>query len=184
MGYAAPEVATKALTIYETLFKALDNLIVTDDTPFRVKGRSEPIRLVHRQPSRDAIWNQLTVKSRVWCSIIPVAISRGFKVPKFHPDGRPLNENERHQRKLNEWEALLRESLKHIGLPPEIVTSCAIESSMSPMVPKSQRAEKYRAPGESAVLTHVRLEFPCKIKGPLILGDRRYMGLGLFIPVD
>lgn len=184
MGYADPDVAAQALTIYETLFRALDNLIVTEETPFRSQGRDVPIRVVYRKPNNDAIWNQLTGKSRVWCSVNPVAISRGFKVPKFHPDGRPLSENERHQRKLREWAALLRESLKHIGLPPEIAGACSIETTSTPLIPKSQRAEKYRAPGEKAILTHVRLEFPCQVKGPFILGDRRYMGLGLFVPAD
>jgi CRISPR-associated protein Csb2 len=136
-----------------------------------------------RQRNADAIWYHFTSKSRIWCSVIPVAISRGFKVPKFHPDGRPMSENERHRRKLSEWEKLLRDSLRHIGLPPELITACSIETTFSPLVPKSQRAEKYRAPGEKAVLTHVRLEFPCGIRGPVLLGDRRYFGYGLFVPV-
>jgi CRISPR-associated protein Csb2 len=182
LGYASSDVATQAQTIYETLFKALDNFISTDDTPFRRHGKDSAVRLLYSRPAADPIWHQLTVKSRIWYSIIPVAISRGFKVPKMHPDGHPLNENERHQRKLSEWATLLRDSLKHIGLPPEITAACLIECTPTPLIPKSQRAEKYRAPGEKAVLTHVRLEFPCQVRGPIILGDRRYMGLGLFVP--
>jgi len=183
LGYAAPQVASKAIPIYETLFKALDDLIVTEQTPCRRQGECVPVRLELRQPNADAIWHYLTSKSRVWCSVIPVAISRGFKVPKFHPDGRPMSDNERHRRKLFEWEKLLRDSLRHIGLPSELIAACSIETTFSPLVPKSQRAEKYRAPGEKAVLTHVRLEFPCGIRGPLLLGDRRYFGYGLFVPV-
>jgi CRISPR-associated protein Csb2 len=183
LGYAAPEDTSKAIPIYETLFKALDDLIVTEQTPCRRRGEYFPVRLELRQPNTDAIWHHLTCKSRIWCSVIPVAISRGFKVPKFHPDGRPMSDNERHRRKLHEWSKLLRDSLHHIGLPPELVAACAIESTATPLVPESQRAEKYRAPGEQAVLTHVRLEFPTQIRGPLILGDRRYFGLGLFVPL-
>lgn len=182
LGYAAPEVANKAVSIYETLFKALDDLIVTKGTPFRRHGEDVPVRLELRDPGKDAIWHHLTGKSRVWYSVIPAAISRGFKVPKFHPDGRQLSTNERHRRKLCELSELLQDSLHHIGLPPELVTACAIETTATPLVPKSQRAEKYRAPGEKAVLTHVRLEFPTQIRGPLILGDRRYIGLGLLVP--
>jgi len=182
LGYAATEVASKAIPIYETLFKALDDLVVTEQTPFRRRGEDVPVRLELRQPNADAIWHHLTSQSRVWCSVIPVAISRRFKVSKFHPDGRPMSENERHRRRLHEWTALLRSSLRHIGLPSELVTACDIETTASPLLPKSQRAEKYRAPGENAVLTHVRLEFPAQVRGPLILGDRRYMGLGLLVP--
>jgi CRISPR-associated protein Csb2 len=183
LGYAAPEDTSKAIPIYETLFKALDDLIVTEQTPCRRRGEYFPVRLELRQPNTDTIWHHLTSKSRVWCSVIPVAISRGFKVPKFHPDGRPMSDNERHRRKLHELSKLLRDSLRHIGLPSELVAACAIESTATPLIPKSQRAEKYRAPGEQAVLTHVRLEFPAQIRGPLILGDRRYFGLGLFVPL-
>jgi CRISPR-associated protein Csb2 len=183
LGYAAPEAADKAVSIYESLFKALDDLIVTEQTPCRRRDEDVSVRLELRQPNVDAIWHHLTGKSRVWCSVIPVAISRGFKVPKFHPDGRPMSENERHRRKLHEWSELLRSSLRHIGLPPELVAACAIEPTATPLVPKTQRAEKYRAPGEQAVLTHVRLEFPCCIRGPVLLGDRRYFGFGLFVPL-
>jgi CRISPR-associated protein Csb2 len=184
LGYAAPEVSIKAVAIYETLFKALSEVIVTGETPLRRSGKTLPVRITQSPIQSDKVWPHYKGKSRVWCSVIPVAISRGFKVPKFHPDGRPLSENERHQRKLSEWAALLRDSLKHIGLPYEVALACCVESTATPLVARSQRAEKYRAPGEKSVLTHVRLEFPCKIKGPLILGDRRYMGLGLFVPAD
>ena len=183
LGYAAPEVAEKAVSIYETLFKALDDLIVTNQTPFHRRGEDVPVRLQRRDPSNDAIWHHLTSKSRVWCSVIPVAISRGFKVPKFHPDGRPMSNNERHRRRLHEWSELLRASMRHIGLPHELVGACSIEAAPTPLLPKSQRAEKFRSPGEKAVLTHVRMEFPAQVRGPLILGDRRYFGLGLFVPV-
>ncbi|MCI0537746.1 MAG: type I-U CRISPR-associated protein Csb2 [Verrucomicrobiales bacterium] len=183
LGYAAPEVAAKALSIYDTLFKALDDLIVIKQTPFRRQDEHVPVRLKLRDPSDDVIWHHLTSRSRVWCSVVPAAISRGFKVPNFHPDGRPMSDNERHRRKLHEWSELLRASLHHVGLPPEITAACAIETTATPLVPKSQRAEKYRAPGEKAVLTHVRLGFPAQVRGPLILGDRRYFGLGLFVPL-
>lgn len=184
LGYAAPEIATQAAPIYETLFKALDALIVSKDTPLRRHGKAVPVRFVQISPSADKVWPCYTGRSRVWCSIIPVAIARGFKVPKFHPDGRELSANERHRRKLSEWTKLLRDSLRHIGLPPELVTVCTIECTASPLIPKSERAEKYRALGEKAVLTHVRLEFPAQVSGSIILGDRRYFGLGLFVPVS
>jgi CRISPR-associated protein Csb2 len=182
MGYAAPEVEPDAVPIYESLFNALDDFVATTDGPSQRFGKAIPVRVRRVDAGIDAVWRQLMGKSRVWCSITPVAISRGFKVPKFHSDGRPLSENERHRRKLSEWSALLRASLKHIGLPIALSGACSIEMSPTPFIAKAQRAEKYRASVEKSVLTHVRLEFPAKIGGPLILGDRRYMGLGLFVP--
>ncbi len=183
MGYAAPEVEADAVPIYETLFNALDDFVATTDTPFQRNGKALPVRLHRVAAGMDAVWRQILGNSRVWCSITPVAIARGFKIPKFHPDGRPLSDNDSYRRKLSEWAALLRQSLKHVGLPAALADACSIEVSPTPFVAKAQRAEEYRAPGEMSVLTHVRLEFPAKISGPLILGDRRYMGLGLFVPV-
>lgn len=181
-GYAAPKIADKAISLYNTLYRALDDLIVTTQTPLRRSGENVPVRMKLCDPGNDPILHHLAGKSRLWCSVIPVAISRGFRVPKFHPDGRPMSANERHHRKLREWSELLRASLRHVGLAPELVAACVITPTPTPLIPKSQRAEKYRAPGESAVLTHVRLEFPAQVRGPLILGDRRYVGFGLLVP--
>jgi len=93
-----------------------------------------------------------------------------------------MSSNEHYQRKLYEWSMLLRGSLKHVGIPDEIIVACSIELTNTPLVPRSQRAERYRAPGEAAVLSHVRIEFPTQMRGPLIIGDRRYKGFGLCVP--
>lgn len=183
LGYCEPGVVAEALPIYDTLFRALDEQVLTHPN-IQPHGKPLPVRLREQNVSQDKIWAHLTSASHVWCSVIPVAISRGFKVPKLHPDGRELSSNERHRRMLAEWEKLLRTSLAHIGLPAEVAETTHIECSRTPLVPRSQHAERYRPKGEKAVLTHVRLEFPIAIRGPLLLGDRRYMGLGLFVPVD
>ncbi len=182
LGYSAPDIAAQAVPIYQTLFRSLDELIVTEQTPSRRHGQDFPIRLVLREPSRDAIWHLLSGSSRVWSSVFPMAISRGFKIPRFGPDGRPLSTNERFGRKLSEWTSLIRDSLRHVGLADDIIRACSIELTNSPLIPRSFRAERYRAPNESAVLTHARIEFPVKVRGPLIIGDRRYKGFGLCLP--
>lgn len=173
LGFARPEVASHATEIYETLGAALDGESIGE-----LSGR-----LRRADITRDKIWSQLIGPSRVWCSLTPVALARGFKVPRFAPDGRPLSSNERHSRKLAEWSALVRHSLRHIGLPEPLVRDCSIELTPSPMLRRTVRAERYRPPGESAVLTHARIEFPEPVLGPLLAGDRRYQGLGLFSPV-
>jgi hypothetical protein len=70
---------------------------------------------------------------------------QGAKVSPRWPAGvqssRPLSMNERHRRKLYELSELLRGSLRHIGLPEEIVSACMIETTLTPLVPKSKRAE-------------------------------------------
>ncbi|HTV39277.1 MAG TPA: type I-U CRISPR-associated protein Csb2 [Candidatus Sulfotelmatobacter sp.] len=186
IGYAAPNlgIGLKALSIYNTVFTFLDNLVVAEQTPRSRWGKSIPVRISQCQPNADPIWYHITEKSRVWCTTTPVAISRNFKVPKFHPDGRSMSDNERYRRRLRELADLIRGSMRHIGVPPELIAACSIQTTAAPLIPKSQRAERYRPPGEKAFLTHVRLDFPVQVRGPLILGDRRYFGLGLFVPVN
>jgi len=60
LGYAARDIADQAVPIYQTLFRSLDELIVTTQTPFRKNGEDLPIRMVLREPRRDAIWHHLT----------------------------------------------------------------------------------------------------------------------------
>lgn len=182
IGYASPEVESNARDIYRTLFRAFDGDVEEVETPFSKTGVF-PIRLHRVSHHDDRIWRPLCGKSRVWCSLTPSAISRGFAVPKHTPDGQAISSNERHQRKLSEWGKLLRDSLRHINLPDQLIAETLIEVSATPFLPKLQRAESYRAPGEKAVLTHVRLTFPEPVRGPIVLGDRRYFGFGLCAPV-
>lgn len=182
IGYAAPEVEWAAREIYRTLFRALDGVVEEVDTPFS-KECPFPVRFRQLSRREDKVWGQLCGKSQVWCTLTPCAISRGFKVPKRTSNGRTLSSNERYQRRLNELDKLIRDSLRHINLPDQLIDETLIEVSATPFLPKSQRAEKYRPPGERAVLTHVRLTLPELVKGPIVLGDRRYFGLGLCVPV-
>lgn len=180
LGYAPPEREEAGLEIYETLFSALDNFIPTDAPSFTLP----PVRVVRYDVSQDKIWWYLAGKSRAWLSAIPVAISRKFNVPKFATDRKNvLTENERRRRRDAELCALLRKSIEHIALPAEIAKATSIEITSTPLMPHTERAERYRPPGEKSFLTHVRLDFPCCVRGPLLLGDRRYFGFGLFLPV-
>ncbi len=177
LGYATEPHFATARSIYRTLAANLDGKLDSDGRP------SWQLQLVD-SPSQDKVWRLYNSASETWASVTPVAISRGFTVPKFTPEGNPLSGNERYLRKVAEWEKLLRDSLRHIQLPEELVIATEIEISMTPFLPKCERAEKYRAPGEKSVLVHVRLAFPESVRGPLLLGDRRYFGLGLFAPVN
>lgn len=176
VGYASEQNTEAARSIYRTLAANLDGRFDCENKP------SWQMQLVDR-PDRDKVWRLYSAPSRIWTSVTPVALSRGFKVPKFSPTGELLSKSERYLRKLAEWQKLLRDSLRHIELPEELIKATEIEISMTPFIPKCERAEKYRAPGEKSVLVHVRLTFPEPVRGPLLLGDRRYFGLGLLAPV-
>jgi CRISPR-associated protein Csb2 len=176
-GYARPEMEAQAVDVYQALSASLDG------EDIEVGASHYCLRLFDHGPEKDKVWSQLVRSSRVWHSVTPVALARGFKVPNQTPDGsRKLTRDERYLRKLAEWSALLRASLRHIGLPRDLVDTCSILLTPSPLLPGTLRAEQYRPPGESAILTHARLEFAEPVRGPLIVGDRRYRGYGLLFP--
>ncbi|MGH9593547.1 MAG: type I-G CRISPR-associated protein Csb2 [Bryobacteraceae bacterium] len=173
LGYATAGIEAQASDIYQALFASLDGEAVSDYLLQQLAGR----------PETDRVWFQFVRSSRVWHSVTPVALARSFAVPAYSTDGsRKLTSNERHLRRLAEWTALLRGSLRHSGLPEGVASSCSITLTPSPLIPNTQRAECYRPPGESAVLIHARLEFDEPVRGPVLVGDRRYKGYGLFSP--
>lgn len=177
LGYTRAGIEAQGADVYRVLCASLDGETV------EAGGSDYRLQRLAGRPEMDKIWFQFLRSSRVWHSVTPVALAGGFKVPTHSQDGsRELSSNERHLRKLSEWASLVRSSLLHIGLPGEVVATCSIAPTPSPLVPGTQRAERYRPPGESAVLIHARIEFAEPVRGPLIVGDRRYQGYGLFFP--
>jgi CRISPR-associated protein Csb2 len=172
LGYATPDNANSAASIYRTLAASLEGEEI------------EPglrLQLVEA-PHRDKVWPLYTKASHVWVTATPLAISRSYKVPTNAPDGTPLSTNERHLRRHVEWTKLVRASLRDIRLPIDLVDSATIQLTPSPLLPATERAERYRPRNESAPFLHARIEFSRPIRGPLLVGDRRYFGLGLFVP--
>jgi len=177
LGFSNDSSASAAKDIYTTLAMTLDGEILN------INGLDARLRLLDKPANQDAIWSQLVGTSRVWHTLTPVALVRGFKTPKMIPDGsRALTSNERHQHRQILGTALLRDSLRHAGMPERIVATCEICLTASPLITATTRAENYRAPNDSVVVNHARIEFSEPIRGPLLIGDRRYQGLGLFLP--
>lgn len=175
LGYAEPGQTKEAASIYRTLAAAL------------AEEEMEPryrLRLLASSFSHDKVWPLYIRPSRCWASVTPLAIDRGFKVPTRAPNGTPLSSNQRQLRRLAEWTRLVRASLRHIRLPSDLVESCQILLTPSPLLPATERAERYRPQTERAPFIHARIEFSRPVRGPMLVGDRRYLGLGLFAPVD
>ena len=107
-----------------------------------------------------------------------------FRTPRVLADGTPLSSIERHLRRHVEWTKLVRSSLRDIRLPADLVESCQIQLTASPLLSATERAECYRPKGENAPFLHAKIEFSRPVRGPLLVGDRRYFGLGLFVPAD
>lgn len=180
LGYASTDRQAEAREIFETVFRALDNCVA-------LLKSNATVRIVRRDAATDKIWRFLAGRSRSWATVIPVAIGRHFNVPQFKvsEDGTQaaLSENERIRCRNAEIAKLLRVSLRHVGIPADLARDCHIELTNTPLIPHTFRAEHYRPPNEKAFITHARIEFPRLVRGPLLLGDRRYTGLGLFAAV-
>lgn len=116
--------------------------------------------------------------SRWWVTATPIALDRN--------PGKLFDEDlERRRRAFEEATETVRTSCLHVGLPEpehvEIVTSTVLPGSTKPMrFPSfpSQRDKPRR------VLVHARLGFSSPVRGPVLLGAGRYLGLGLCRPVD
>jgi CRISPR-associated protein Csb2 len=172
LGYSAPDKISECASIYRILASCLDGEEI--DKGYRLQSIEDPLH--------DKLWSLYIKSSHVWVSVTPVAIDRGYKVPTHSSSGQPLSSNERRLRRLAEWTTLLRASLRHIRLPNDLAASCEITLTPSPLLPATERSERYRAKDDRAPLVHARIEFPRRVRGPLIVGDRRYQGYGLFFP--
>jgi CRISPR-associated protein Csb2 len=99
--------------------------------------------------------------SRTWATVTPVVLDR------FSGRG-------------NE-EAEIRRTCVHIGLPePTVVTAARdplVRGGASLGRGNLARQEKTPRP-----FTHVHLEFPNLVHGPVLLGSQRYLGMGLCVP--
>ena len=173
VGFAEAGIASDATSIYRSLDVALDGEEI--EAGYRLQLIADPFR--------DKVWPFYAGASRCWVSVTPLAIGRGYKVPTHAPDRTPLSRNQRHLRRLAELTQLVRSSLRHIRLPSDLVESCQIHLTPSPLLAATERAERYRPKDEGVPFVHARIEFSRPVRGPLLLGDRRYFGLGLFAPV-
>lgn len=157
----------------------------------RIEGvpfRGQPVPLERLKPSdlsrpglpdtlRPARWCR---SARVWASVTPVALDRypGFL---FGRARKTEGDVVRTERAIAEARASLRQSCANIGLPVPTGVDLARFSWVEPSPPASAFVAPKRAhekpPG---VLAHVRLEFDEEVRGPVLLGRQRYLGMGLF----
>lgn len=130
-------------------------------------------------------WDQVQVSlrastwsgpARVWSSVTPVALDR-------NPGDLRSTDSRKGAEAIDEARDTVRTACERIGLPaPSMI-------EVLPAAPwaGAAKARHYPAfPGDAGrtqrVLTHVRVEFNEAIRGPILLGAGRYVGLGLLRP--
>lgn len=108
--------------------------------------------------------------SRVWCSVTPLAL------PVIRRRGKIIGS----ERVRTETAAALAvcQALRHAGVATAVESICV---QREPFFGKGARAEAFALPPRfpAGRLWHVRLAFATSVEGPLVIGDGRYLGLGL-----
>ena len=111
---------------------------------------------------------------RVWRTITPAAL------PVMRTGGRACGS----KRVANEAKTArtVRQALRHVGV---MATIEAINVQREPFDRKGARAEGFAVLERFAArgLHHLEVSFAEAVRGPLIIGDGRYLGLGLMAPV-
>ena len=122
-------------------------------------------------------------EARVWRSVTPVILNLG-KAGK-RAKGKPVRGRERANFEKR-FAAAVKQALRHAGFDEKEVHITRIQRE--PFEARGQRAEDFaaRLPQylKDRSLRHVEIVFLQPQSGPILLGDGRFMGLGLMAPVS
>ena len=122
-----------------------------------------------------AMANRFVRPARLFRSITPLALSR---------TARPSRSPEASQRQRDEKHAVsaVLQALRHAGVRSR---PTSVEVRRTPLHLRGQPASMFAAGTrfQKRAMWHVELRFPTNVHGPLILGDGRFLGLGLLVPV-
>jgi CRISPR-associated protein Csb2 len=125
-----------------------------------------------------------TGKYRRWRSVTPAALPERAARRRIDPH-RLREEAKDGAERLREQaaaERAARQALRHSGIDTSVQT---VRVQREPFEGRGQRVEAF-APGTRFAkerLWHVEIAFAQPVPGPLLIGDGRYLGLGLMAPV-
>lgn len=122
--------------------------------------------------------------ARVWRTVTPAALPE--RAARRRIDPRRMREEAKdgaeRARENATAESAVQQALHHAGID---TSAQAIRVQREPFEGKGRRAEAFAKGARFAKerLWHVEVAFAQAIRGPLLIGDGRYMGLGLMAPV-
>lgn len=122
---------------------------------------------------------------RRWRTVTPAALPERAARRRIDP-ARISEEAKKGSERLAEESraaAAVCQALRHAGIA---TPALALRVQREPFEAKGARAETF-APGtrfSSHTLWHVEIAFAAPLSGPLVIGDGRYLGLGLMAPVQ
>jgi CRISPR-associated protein Csb2 len=122
---------------------------------------------------------------RTWRTITPIALPDAAARRRIAPERKLQEAKAAHEKAEEESQAVaaVMQALRHAGYREGGANVTRIQRV--PFQAHGKRVEDF-APGSRFAkerLWHVEIEFSKALRGPLILGDGRFCGLGLFAPV-
>jgi len=130
----------------------------------------------------DEMVGRYRAASRTWRSVTPIALGaasrRRIEPERQREEAKPAAEREAEERKARHAVA---QSLRHAGIEVALVRA---HVQREPFDAHGTRAERFAEGTRFAkeALWHVEVELERKIRGPLVLGDGRFLGLGVMAP--
>lgn len=131
----------------------------------------------------DEMVRRYRATSRAWRSVTPLALAsaprRRIEPKRVRDEAKPAAEREAEERTAGHEVA---QALRHAGIEGSLVR---VHVQREPFEAHGLRAERF-AQGTrftKEALWHVELELDREVRGPLVLGDGRFLGLGLMAPV-
>nr|VTP00246.1 CRISPR-associated protein, family (Cas_GSU0054) [Mycobacterium riyadhense] len=121
--------------------------------------------------------NRWAGPAQTWVSVTPIALDR-------HPGNLGSHSPETAMRAAQEAEKSIRTACEHVGItqPSDVaVTRSALVAGSRP----ARSFPAFRGGGSRSpqrLLVHARIHFETEVRGPLLLGAGRYLGLGLMAP--
>jgi CRISPR-associated protein Csb2 len=128
--------------------------------------------------------SKATLNAARWCkpsrhfvTATPIALDR-------HPGNLRSNVERAAHKAAAEAESSIADACERIGLP----RPSNVVISLAPLLPGAQHVRQFAPwpPQPDRVRrarVHAEIEFPEKVRGPVLLGSGRYFGLGLCLPV-
>ncbi|MEV6229052.1 type I-U CRISPR-associated protein Csb2 [Saccharopolyspora shandongensis] len=133
---------------------------LTSGRPFHLEFAGARLRMRPGDP--EAVAARWTGPARTWATITPVVLDR------FPGPGREAAE--------------ITRTCTRVGLP----TPTAVTTHRNPLIPGGAdlaRNELARREKTLRPYTHAKLEFREPLRGPMLLGAQRYLGMGMLLPI-
>ncbi|TWT65089.1 type I-G CRISPR-associated protein Csb2 [Allorhodopirellula solitaria] len=165
--------------------------LLADDVAWAFSGQmlsryGRTIDLIRSQPNRQLEHYGVNVGgSRMWQTVTPIALS-GAARRRLEPDHRKRVAHDKKgtaERRFEQENAAsaLRQALRHASVLARLTR---LRLQKEPFTARGQRADDFAAGDRFSkhTLWHAQLEFEKPVSGPLLLGDGRFLGLGLLQP--